>query len=388
LVFNPEIDVPRKEVLVFADWYLPGHKGGGPIRSIANMISHLDGHLAFSVITRNTDYCDSEPYENISPDEWIDLEGGNQAFYFSKKRLGFKGIKKLLIERPDTDVYLNSMFSWYFTIIPLIILRRQKGRKVILAPRGMLSPGSFGVKKKKKSIFLFFASLAGIYKNVFFQATSEGEIKDITAHGLSKNPPIYAPNLAEKNIRFRQCDYSKEAGKVNLVSIARIAPEKNLLYALKVLNKVKGNVEFDIYGSIYDQDYWAQCKKLIETMPVNIAIKYHGDLTVDSIGEVLESSHFLFMPTTGENFGHIILQSLIASCPPIISDKTPWNKLNVSSAGFSIPLDDQSSWIETVETCIAMGDEQYKQMTRQAGNMAQAYINDPTPVDLNKALFL
>ncbi len=374
---------------MFVDWYLPGYKGGGPIRSIANMVDQLEDQFKFLIVTRNTDYCESKPYMNILPDKWIDTMGGygTKAYYISKERLGFKQIKKIIQENPSADVYLNSMFSWYFAIIPLLILKRQNGRKVILAPRGMLSPGSFGVKKKKKSIFLFLASLAGIYKNVSFQATSKNEMKHIEAHGLSDTPLIYAPNLPEKNINLKEFDRIKEAGKVNLISIARIAPEKNLLYALRILNKVKGEVKLDIYGSIYDQNYWAKCNDLIKTMHGNIDVQYHGHLPVDSIQKVLDKNHFLFMPTTGENFGHIILQSLTTSCPPIISDQTPWDNLNASSAGFCISLDNQSEWVDVIEACIAMGDIEYKKMCRQAGIMAQSYINDPAPLSLNKALF-
>jgi hypothetical protein len=29
------------KVLVFIDWYLPGYKAGGPIQSVANIISQL-----------------------------------------------------------------------------------------------------------------------------------------------------------------------------------------------------------------------------------------------------------------------------------------------------------------------------------------------------------
>jgi len=384
----PAPDYTKKEILIFIDWYLPGYKGGGPIRSIANLISHFEEDVTFSIITRNTDYCETIPYKKIVPNQWIDIGSGNRAFYFSEKKLGFKAIRKLLIENPNSLVYLNSMFSWYFTLLPLVIIKTLSNHRVILAPRGMLSSGSFKVKKIKKSLFLIFAKIFGLYKNVVFQATSEDEMKDVLAHKLSKKQPVFAPNLPSKNTTIKNCNLIKEAGKVNLVSIARIAPEKNLLYALQVLKKVKGNIKFDIYGVIYDLDYWSLCENLINVMPTNIAVHYHGDLPSDSIEEVLCDSHFLFMPTTGENFGHIILQSLIASCPPIISDKTPWNKLNSLNAGFSIPLDDISEWIGVIESCIAMVDGEYKIMRKQAGSFAKTYVNDQVPLDINKKLFL
>lgn len=44
------------KVLTFTSYYLPGYKGGGPVRTIENMIAHLsDSGLEFWVITRDRD---------------------------------------------------------------------------------------------------------------------------------------------------------------------------------------------------------------------------------------------------------------------------------------------------------------------------------------------
>jgi glycosyltransferase involved in cell wall biosynthesis len=38
-------------------------------------------------------------------------------------------------------------------------------------------------------------------------------------------------------------------------------------------------------------------------------------------------------PTLGENFGHVIAESLSASCPVICSDQTPWNDVLAAGGG-------------------------------------------------------
>ena len=40
----------KKKILVFVDWYLPGFKAGGPIRSCANLISHFSNEYDFFVL--------------------------------------------------------------------------------------------------------------------------------------------------------------------------------------------------------------------------------------------------------------------------------------------------------------------------------------------------
>ncbi len=55
----------KKKILVFIDWYIPGFKAGGPIRSCANIVQHLSSDFEFYFITSDTDYCEDKPYENI-----------------------------------------------------------------------------------------------------------------------------------------------------------------------------------------------------------------------------------------------------------------------------------------------------------------------------------
>ena len=72
----------KKTVLIFIDWFLPGYKAGGPIRSVANLITHLRNDFKFLVITRNTDYCETIPYKEIQSDQWNILPDGIRVYYF------------------------------------------------------------------------------------------------------------------------------------------------------------------------------------------------------------------------------------------------------------------------------------------------------------------
>ena len=52
----------KKKILIFIDWYLPGYKAGGPIQSVANLVANLKEEFEFSIVTRDTDYCEKLPY--------------------------------------------------------------------------------------------------------------------------------------------------------------------------------------------------------------------------------------------------------------------------------------------------------------------------------------
>src|SRR6187399_1472985 len=108
-----------KKILVFIDWYLPGFKAGGPIRSCASMVERLNTNFHFKIITGNTDLNETVPYPNVKSNAWNTLEDGTEVFYCSKDFLNQNNIEKILVEENPDIVYLNSMFSLYFTLVPL-----------------------------------------------------------------------------------------------------------------------------------------------------------------------------------------------------------------------------------------------------------------------------
>ncbi len=57
----------KKRLLVFISFYLPGFKAGGPIKTIQNMVTQLDGDLDFCIVTRDRDLGDTEAYSSIKP---------------------------------------------------------------------------------------------------------------------------------------------------------------------------------------------------------------------------------------------------------------------------------------------------------------------------------
>jgi len=41
----------KRVILVFVSFYLPGYKAGGPVRSIANIVDHLNDEFYFRIVT-------------------------------------------------------------------------------------------------------------------------------------------------------------------------------------------------------------------------------------------------------------------------------------------------------------------------------------------------
>jgi glycosyltransferase involved in cell wall biosynthesis len=173
-----------------------------------------------------------------------------------------------------------------------------------------------------------------------------------------------------------------------LASVARISPEKNTKYALEVLTQcTKGLISYDIFGPVYDENYWDECLDVIKKMPANVTVTYKGSLQGDQVLDTLSNYHCMFMPTNGENFGHTILESFMSSTPVIISQNTPWRELSNKNAGWDLALDKPADFVETIQMVLDANQDDYNKFSEGALNFAKAFMSDTSILEQNKRLF-
>lgn len=379
----------KKRVLIFIDWFLPGDKAGGPVRSVANLIDHLEDDYEFSVIARDTDYTETKPYANIQPDAWNTNIPGVRVYYISQAKLTRETISTLLAQTEYDHVYLNGIWSQPFTRWPLEHLKAyRKTIPVTIAVRGMLAPSAMAIRRLKKKTFLLFAKLSGLFSGVTFHATTAKEASEVRA-AFGKQATVHvAGNLPRKNHHHSALSSGKRIpGSLRLVSIARIAPEKNTLYALEVLAKVQAKVEFDVWGAIYDQPYYAMCESAVKMLPGNVTVRFHGPLESEKIPGMLREHEVLFLPTRGENFGHIILEAMQAGLPVLISDQTPWKHLQEFKAGWDLPLENATTFAMIIDKVARMSEEELMEWKSGAKDFAGRYTGDEKLLGLNRNLF-
>lgn len=376
----------KKKVLVFVDWYLPGYKAGGPIRSVANIVKRLD--LEFSIVTSNKDHDTEDAYSEVPTNIWVHGKFNERVLYLSADRQTKKEYRKILREDDYDIVYLNSLFSKNFTLKPLRALKRSaKGMKVLIAPRGMLKKGALSVKKNKKKIFLFVARKTKLFKGVIWHATNEAEKREIELHFLHSEVRI-APNLVAGKSEVFEFP-TKEKGKLKMVTIARVSKEKNILGALDYMiesNPGLGSIEWDIYGTQEDQEYLNRCV-MLSKQASHAKIRFMGEIPHHKIPECLRSYHFFYLPTLGENFGHAIVESWLASTPVIISNRTPWQSLEKQRCGWDLPLE-RHLFAEIINHCLQLENEEYEELARGAHAKGVSIIENKGYVRQNYELFL
>ncbi|MCK4445463.1 MAG: glycosyltransferase family 4 protein [Candidatus Marinimicrobia bacterium] len=380
----------KLEILIFLDYYLPGYKAGGPIRTLSNIIDQLGNEFRFKIITRDRDAGDSVPYSGIMVNTWNSINKAD-VFYLSKQKFSL-GILRRLIQSVNPDIiYLNSFFSPVFTIKPLFLrrLRLIPNIKVIVAPRGEFSLGALAIKSFKKYIYLAVAKMLGLYRGVVWQASSEYEKEDICHWFKDYDSVIVAPNLASPFYRqkINLSNHRKVVGSLKIIFLSRVAKKKNLIGVLGMLERLNGKVLFNIYGPLEDKDYWVECRKIIKRLPNNIRVQYIGAVEHDQVEAVIKEHDLFFLPTLGENFGHVILESLVTGCPVLISDQTPWRDLEEKGVGWDLPLNRREKFHEVLQRCIDMNEQEYNILSKRAHKFGLKTIEDKTALNLNRELF-
>ena len=367
------MDAARPKILIFIEHYLPGYKFGGPIRSVANLVSLLKSHYDIFLVTRDRDQGDRQPYTDVVIGQWI-RKDGYSLLYLPPHQFGIGTVRRLLAERTYDYLYTNSLFSRFTRV--LLLLSVFTRRRLTIAPRGELHEGALRLKAYKKRPYVSLMRLL-TDRLVIWHATDQQEVEAIqrTFDGpqVACVPIRFAPDMPG-SLAIRNA-WHKSPGQLRLLSLARLARNKGLKFLLECLTNVpEGDVVLDIYGPIVDARYWEECQQLIRAMPAHCKVTYQGELNHALVGQTMRQYDFLAMPTHGENFGHVIFEALSSGLPVLISDQTPWRDLEKLQAGFDIPLDRQA-WLEKLTHCLNLDSSRYSDSSKASVKLSNTYLH-------------
>lgn len=376
-------------VLAVSDYYFPGDKGGGAVHALANMVSRLVDDWDFKVITRDRDFGDAVAYPNVASRS-LYMHGNAGVIYISPMRR----LRKLLalVRNAEFDVlYLNSFFSPAFSF-PLLLFRKFRliaERPMIVAPRGEFSPGALKIKRLKKLSYIFLTRALGLCRGVVWHVSTEYEEADVRRHFGKKAHVVIARDCLPvvTNATGELHPREKVAGELDIVFLSRICRKKNLDGALSMLSDLQGMVRMRIYGPQEDADYWQECKAIIDRLPTNIQVEYCGAVAHDEVSSVMARHHLFFLPTHGENFGFVIFEALLAGCPIMISDQTPWRELQAKGSGWELPLEEPERFRKALQACVNMDQTAFSALSKNARAYGLQTIRTDSSAEQSKHLF-
>lgn len=375
----------QTKIFIYSNFYKPGFLAGGPIQSVHNLSNLMANDLDIHIYTQNFDFNQKQSPYKITKNQWIKQDNFSKVSYQNQFKYHFASWIQLFKIKPDV-IYLNSLFSiaTHTNLIQAIIYALFYRCKIIIAPRGELEQGALSIKPLKKKIFIAVFKTLNQF-NLFFHATTQQEADDINQK-LDTTKVILAHNVPQKMILNHQ--KTKVEMQSNFVFVSRISPKKNLLFALQCFQKLQitGDIQFSIIGPFEDGIYWKQCETLISKLPTNISCIILGPLQHNAISEVLKHNHFMFFPTLGENYGHVIYEALSNGLPVLISDQTPWEN-NKKNAIFAHSLTQEIKFIETLTKLHTLNNNDFSVLSQNAFTFAQKHVDFDTLKIQYKQLF-
>lgn len=379
----------KLSVLTFVSYYYPGGKGGGPLRSISNAVALLGTEFDFSVVTRDRDAGDRQRYDGIAVSQWSDVRGC-RVFYLPAGIGFFIQLLKLVISSRWDVLYLNSFFDQRMTLWGLLAARLMgRADRVLMAPRGEFSEGAMSFKTAKKRTYINVLKKLGLLRQTVFHASTAAEADEIERIlGVDRGRIRIAMNLAMPPAALSAAREGQDEGPLKLVFLSRLARKKNLDFVLRSLASVQGNVVLDVYGTFEEDSYRQKCAELVATLPASIEINFSGYVEPDNVGTVLSQYDLFYFPTLGENYGHVIAESLAVGTPVLLSDKTPWAGLEAEGLGWVCPLDAPEAFVQVLNNfaSVPAGSGYRNRAVVQAS--ARKRISSDADIQANRDVFL
>ncbi len=382
----------RPRITVFTRSYPPAFLRGGPARSVHAIVQALAGEFGFSVITSAYDGIVSGPMRSVEPDRWTKRDHA-MIWYESEHRMSVGSIARLLKETEPQLIYLNSLFDYRFAILPLLIARTIWSKvPIILAPRGELSVGALTLKRWKKRAFIAAFRSVGLHRAIVWHASTGEEKRDIERiFGTNVESHIAIdlradlPGTAAQHGSFQGLPEGSTGSE--LVFFSRIVPKKNVAVAIQAMLLVKDTAHLTIAGPIEDAKYWKECLALINTMPDSKSVSYRGVIEPQGVVDFLARFDLFVFPTLGENFGHVVLESLVAGTPIIVGRDTPWHQVETSGAGWMCDPTSPHEIAGLIQRFLSLDKDMRQGMRTAARSFALKVINDPDAVSANRSMF-
>ena len=380
-------------ITVFTSSYPPAFLAGGPARSLHALVEALAPEFRFFVVTSATDgRSATDPMVSVEPSRWSTF-GRAMVWYEFRHRMSARRAARLLRESQPQVIYINSLFDYQFGILPLLVARTLFRRvPIVLAPRGELSAGALALKRQKKRAFIATFQLLRLQDSVTWHASTDQEKADIErVFGLNVKVHVaidlrmgLSGDGFEPSQRQRESD---DPQRGSLVFLSRIVPKKNVATLIQAMRLVRGSARLFIAGPIEDARYWNQCLGLINDLPDPGLVKYVGTIRADEVVSFFNRFDLFVFPTLGENFGHVVLESLAAGTPVIVGDDTPWHQIETSGAGWVCDPTNAEAIAERIEHFLSLGVTAQERMRIAARDLAQKVLNDPSGVDANRSMF-
>ena len=374
---------PRPVIAVGVGAAWPDNDASGPVQSVRNVARALSAEFRFELYARN-----GAPGEAalVADGHREETDWGGITYC----SVGWRGAHRLADRITDvapSAIWLNSLWDREFTLP--ILLARRTGRlsrvPVLLSTRGEMSEGALALKSQRKTVMLKALRLADALEDVTLHVTGALEMAD-AARMIPEAQRVDIDNVRLLDPATRRLPHDK-SDVLGLLFLGRISPVKGLHNALAALARVKSPSRLTVCGPVHDVPYWKSCEALIADLPDHCEVTVTGPIANSEAADYYAAADLFLNPSTSENFGHTIFESLQAGTPVLTGLKTPWNGLEEDRAGFNCPSDDPAAIAAAIERYAALDTGMRTQWHDAARRRAERFVHGQSATSEWKAWF-
>jgi glycosyltransferase involved in cell wall biosynthesis len=224
--------------------------------------------------------------------------------------------RNLLATIHNYDIlHLHSVFLWPTWVAASIA--RKENVPYIVSPRGMLVPDLIRAKstaKKILSIAMFDRRLLEAADAVHF--TSELERQECESVNIKPARSIVIPNGVDPNEVKVETGKKKDKGSYVLY-LGRINWKKGIDRLMRAVAQLP-DTSLIIAGND-DGNYRSQLEVLAGQLGMNGRTNFPGAVRGREKWELLSGAAVLVLPSLSENFGNVVLESMLVKTPVIVT---------------------------------------------------------------------
>ena len=165
---------------------------------------------------------------------------------------------------------------------------------------------------------------------------------------------------------------------------------KNLDFAIDTLAEIPQDIsiKFDIYGVIADNFYWEKMFKKLNNLPKNIICDYLGSVKPSEVLSIFRKYDILFLPSLGENFGHVIPEALSQGTSVLTSDKVPWDIMKTFFVGGASLWMRKKKFIDIIIKFSKFNFNEYELQRKRCLDFSRKNFLNEIDINKYKSLFL
>lgn len=262
---------------------------------------------------------------------------------------------------PQLVDVIHSHGMWQMCVVYPARAARKAGKRLIVSPRGALSPWAMKHGSWFKAFFWSFVQRQALEQASCFHATAESEYADIRRLGF-KQPVAIIPN----GIDVPEATEKRCNGKRTLLFLGRLHPIKGVDILLESWAHVMDRFphwQLQIAGTDTGygnkSGYLREMRELANKWELK-RVEFTGPLYGDAKVSAYRGAELFVLPSHSENFGVTVAESLAAGTPAIVTKGAPWEGLETHRAGWWIDVG-VDSLVAGLERAMAESPNELKQ---------------------------